>query len=378
MTAVALRRVDPGRGHPRARRAVGGVLTAGLAGGVLLLVGPDRDADRPPRTGSAAVALDHEITYRVTFADDTVVEETVAISRPFRSTIRSDDTGRVSDAGVLATAGGDGQWLEIEVPIAPASGDSRIDAVLDAAIASGHVEPGAERRIAGTTCREHRFGGPVSAGELTPVGAVPGEHADVCITDGGLVLRERWVVDGEVRRVREAVSVAVGPLDGSRFAVPSDARSLPFERGGGSTQPVADDHDAGFAEHWAIDVPARFDHVGRWVVAPPSPRSLEPGEVRGPEVALVSDAWVRGADLLVLDQGATMPGVSLPWDDRPVMERRDLGRAGTAQVAWDLRASEVRVVRPDGGFIRIAGTLPPDELAAIARTLTRTPPGGAP
>ncbi|HSP04117.1 MAG TPA: hypothetical protein VLR27_11475 [Acidimicrobiales bacterium] len=377
MTALALRSVAPGQRRPVSRWVAGGAVAATLAGGALLLVPGADDGDPPPRTGSAGVVLDYEITYRTTFADGTEVEEEVAISRPFRSAVRSGETGRLSDAGVLATAGGDGRWLAIEVPIAPASGDVRIDAVLDAAVAEGHVEPGATRRIAGTTCRDHRFGGPVSAGVLTPVGTVPGEHADVCIADGGLVLRERWVVDGEVRRTREAVSVAVRSVDDDRFAVPSDARPLPFEQGGGSTEAVADDHDAGFAEHWTLATPEGFDHAGRWVVAPPAPQALEPGEVRGPEVALVSDAWVRGVDLLVLDQGATMPGVAPPWDERPVVARHDLGPAGTAEVAWDLRASEVRVLRPDGGFVRIAGTLPPDELLAIARTLTTTSPGGA-
>lgn len=378
MTAVAaLRTADRPRRRPRARWVIVGAVAAGLAGGALLLL-VDRDDGTPPRAGSAGVASDYEITYRVTFADDTEVEERVAISRPFRSAIRTGATSRSSDVGVLASAGGDGRWLEIEVPVAPASGDVRIDAVLDAAVAAGHVEPGGTRRIAGTTCRDHRFGGPVSAGVLTPVGTVAGEHADVCIADGGLVLRERWVVHGEVRRLREAVSVAVGQVHAERFAVPSDARLLPFAQGGGSTRPVDANHDAGFTEHWSIEVPAGFDHAGRWLVAPPAPQALEPGEVRGPEVALVSDAWVRGADLLVLDQGATMPDVAPPWDERPVVQRRALGSAGTAEVAWDLRASEVRILRPDGGFVRLAGTLTPDELIDIARTLTRTPPGGTP
>lgn len=378
MTAVALRSAARERRRTAGRWVLGPALAAVLVGGALLLV-PDRDGGDPPgRTGGAGVALDYEITYRVTFADETEVEETVAISRPFRSATRTADTGRVSDAGVLATVGGDGRWVELEVPIAPASGDVRIDAVLDAAVAAGHVEAGSTRRIADRTCREHRFGGPVSAGILTPVGTVPGEHADVCVTDDGLVLRERWVVDGAARRTREAVSVQVGRLDAERFAVPGEARSLSFDQGGGSTRAVAPDHDAGFAEHWALEAPAGFDRAGRWLVAPPSPKPLEPGELRGAEIALISDAWVRGADLLVLDQGAAMPGIAPPWDDREVLERHDLGRLGAAEVAWDLRASEVRILRPDGGFLRLAGTLPPEQLLDIARTLTRTPPGGTP
>lgn len=379
MTATtALRAVRPPRRRPAGRWVVTGAAAAAAVVGIALLAAATGDDDPAPTGGDGTgLATDFEITYRVTVGDDAEVEETVAVSRPFRSAVRSGDTGRVSDAGVLATAGGDGRWVEIEVPIAPASGDVRIDAVLDAAVAAGHVEAGATRRIAGLRCHEHRFGGPVSAGILTPVGTVPGEHADVCLSDGGLVLRERWVVDGEVRRSREAVAVHRLRPDADRFAVPDDARPLAFEQGGGSTRAVAADHDAGFTEHWSVEVPTGFDHAGRWVVAPPSPQALEPGQVRGPEVALVTDAWVRGPDLVVLDQGATMPGVPPPWDERPVVTTVELGDLGTAEVAWDLRASEVRLLRPDGGFVRVAGTVPPDELIAITRTLTRTPPGGA-
>ena len=378
MTAVAALRTGHRPVRTRARWVVGLAAVAGLAGALLVLAGPDRSGGTADGSAPAdGVVTAYEITYRVTFADGAEVDETVAVSRPFRSATASGGTSRTSDAGVLATAGGDGRWVRIEVPIAPASGDVRIDAVLEEAVRAGHVERGRSRRIAGTSCRDHRFGGPVSSGVLTPVGTVPGEHADVCIDDRGLVLRESWAVDGVVRRLREAVDVSVGPVDDVVSTVPAAARRLSFAQGGGSTERVADDHDPGFAERWALDAPDGFAHAGRWVVAPPSPQQLQPGEVRGPEVALVTDAWVDGADLVIFDQGATVPGVPPPWDERPVTEQVDLGLLGRAEVVWDLRASEVRILRPDQGFIRIAGTLPPSRLIAIARTLTPTPPGGA-
>jgi hypothetical protein len=370
---VALRHAGAPPARRRAVVAAGGaVAVAVVAAAGALLAGSGPGA--APLTGGAAsgddpsgVPTEYVVTYEVTFEDGATHAERIAVSRPFRSEVRSGDTARISDAGVLATAGGDGSWLSIEVPIAPATADLRPDAVLADAVAAGHVEVRGRHRVAGTTCQEHRFGGPVASGSLTPVGTTPGEHADVCIDDRGLVLRERWVLHGRLVRERTATDVSVGR---ARVGdVPAEARHLSPEAGGGAVEAVAADHDPGFDERWSVDVPAELSHVGRWLVVPPARERPDPGHPRPTEVALVTDAWQRGADLVLLDQGATLPGVDPPWDDRPAATTVDLGAAGTAEVVWDLRATEVRIQRPDGGFVRLAGTLPPDELVAIARTL---------
>lgn len=375
---VALRRAPTGIGvRRRVAMALGAVVA--LLGGAFLL-GPlaaDRGgAPAPAATGGESEpSVGYAITYRVVHDDGTEVDEHIEVARPFRSAVRAGETERVSDLGLLATVGGDGQWVRIEVPVAIASGDLRPDAVLAAAVEAGHVEVGDEHRVAGVTCREHRFGGPVSSGMLTPVGSVSGEHADVCLDGRGLVLRERWVVGGRTLRERTAVAIDLRPPGDARFTVPDGARSLSVEAGGGSVVPVAGDHDPGFAERWSIDPPEGFDHVGRWVVLPPSLERREPGTPRTAQIALVTDAWQRGGDLVLLDQGATVAGVAPPWDERPVTTRADLDSLGTAEIAWDLRATEVRLVRPDGGFVRVAGTLPPAELVALARTLVPLEPG---
>lgn len=379
---VALRRAPAARGVRRRTAvvvvAVAVAVVAAAAGAVwVATLGPDGRERSAPSAGTTDPPISYAITYRVTHDDGTEVAERIEVARPFRSAVGAGDAERVSDLGLLATVGGDGQWVRIEVPLAIASGDLRPDAVLAAAVDAGHVEVRDEHRVAGVRCREHRFGGPVSSGVLTPVGAVPGEHADVCLDQRGLVLRERWVAGGRTLRERTATTVEVRAATPD-VTVPAGARPLPVEAGGGSVEAVAEDHDPGFSERWAIDEPAGFDHVGRWVVLPPSLERREPGIARTAQVALVTDAWRRGADLVLLDQGATVAGVAPPWDDRPITTRADLGRLGTADVAWDLRSSEVRLTRPDGGFVRVAGTLPPADLVALARTLVPLDPGANP
>jgi hypothetical protein len=45
---------------------------------------------------------------------------------------------------------------------------------------------------------------------------------------------------------------------------------------------------------------------------------------------------------------------------------------GPADLAVDSRLAEVRFTRPDGGFARLAGTVDPKDLVALAATLTVT------
>jgi hypothetical protein len=73
--------------------------------------------------------------------------------------------------------------------------------------------------------------------------------------------------------------------------------------------------------------------------------------------------WIRGGDVLVLDQGTGQP-FQPGGRARPV----DLGPLGQGEALLDLRSSEVRTT-DEAGYVRLFGTLLPDELAAIARTL---------
>ncbi|HVM51882.1 MAG TPA: hypothetical protein VM262_01675 [Acidimicrobiales bacterium] len=320
-----------------------------------------------------AVPTAYRITYEVV-TGGVPSTEVHTVRRPFQSRIEVGRATRVSDAGVLATTSDGASWVRIEVPLALAGGDLRPDAVLDDALAAGVVEVVGTRRVAGRPCRVVAFGGPVGGGTLTPVGAVAGESVEACIDGAGLVLAESWSVAGVVRREREAVRVEVGevlgPVGDDVFGVPASASTLSFGDGGGSVRAVAPGEDPGFTERWQATVPAGFEHAGRWHVLPPAVGApVDPTVPRAADVALVTDVWVRGPDLVLVDQGAVVGGGPPPWDDRPWGEPVDLGALGPGELVFDLRLSEVRVVRGDGGFVRVAGTLPPAELVAVARSL---------
>ena len=361
-------------------RRVGAVLALVAAGGFGLVLVAGRNA----ADVEAAATLDgtppaaYTIDYRTQYADAPPHDERLEVVRPLRSHVTDGTIERVSDLGWLATGSAGSAWLRMEVPIAPAVGDIRPLVVLDGA-PDGVFERRGTRTVAGRECQLLRFGGPVSSGVLTPVGTAPGEYADVCIDADGLVLAETWVIDGDEVRSRVATAVSEGPVDPDRFSLPDHVTELSPDDGGGAVAPVDATADPGFAEYWRPGaVPAGFHPLGRWAVVPPRVGEMQPpGAGRASDVALITDVWTRGADLLVIDQGATRNGAAAPWDDRPVIDHVELGDLGAASVVWDLRMSEVRVLRPDGGFVRVAGTLRPHDLVDVARHLYLDS-GGAP
>jgi hypothetical protein len=349
------------------KQVAGAVVAAALAATLFAVVARDGGAAAPDAVDGVPSA--YTITYETTAAGVTSTEART-VHRPFLSRVDVGDTSRVTDAGVLATSSPGAPWVRIAVPIAPAGGDLRPDAVLDDAIEAGLVEVHGRDEVLGRSCRVIELGGPVSGGTLTPIGAVAGESAEVCIDDAGLVLRETWTVDGVVQRARRAVRVEIGDVDDDVFTVPEVARQLGFGDGGGSVRSVAADEDPGFAETWRATVPDGFRHTGRYLVLPPAVGTpVDPTMPRAADIALVTDVWTDGVDVLLLDQGAATGAAARPWDERPYTEPVSLGALGRGVVVFDLRLNEVRVDRPDGGFVRLAGTLPPGRLVQLARQL---------
>src|SRR5438270_190393 len=107
-------------------------------------------------------------------------------------------------------------------------------------------------------------------------------------------------------------------------------------------------------------------------VGPPNQLGL-PGSL----VAETDIVWVRGPDVIVLQQGGTLNGArfAAPAGARPV----DLGAAGglgpgqleitgTGSVVSAEPASAVH-------FLRLSGTLDPSTMLALARSIVRAPPG---
>ena len=192
-----------------------------------------------------------------------------------------------------------------------------------------------------------------------------------CVDAAGIVLREVWRADdGEVVQTMTATTVevddvAVGPTPtGTRLAAAD---------GNGAVRSVPDDEPVPFAESFSLD-PAGWEFVGRHLVVPPALGGL-PGEAVQPSAtALVSDVWRRGPDLLVLDQGATKDGEP-PFGDGRFLQTFSVDRVGDAALTVDERLVAANITLRDGGFVRLSGTVTPDDLRELAETIA--PTGGS-
>jgi hypothetical protein len=349
--------------------------------------------DRLPSSVRITRVLD---SYRVTYevraaggpkAPETVTTEVLEVERPFRSldVTRAGRppggpilNGRVSQLNRLFLFD-DGAWKELQLAPALAASDVRLDGVLDDLVAGGEVERRDEvRRVAGRPCQVYRFGGPISSGSVEPLDPDGTEHADACIDADGLVLSEVWVDGDTVLRRRTAVDVAANvDLADDTFSV-EDAETIPAPDGGGSARRVTDDSRFG-AHTWELaHPPAGFTLAGRWaVVWPRLQSSVDPfSTASAGRIAGMATVWTDGPDVLVVEQGGQADG-GRPFDAHPRGERVDLGALDVGEAITDARGTEVRASYVDGSYVRVWGTLPRDQVIAIARRL-RPGPGGTP
>lgn len=332
--------------------------------------------------------VSYSIVYRVTDTASEVVSisnEEVQVRRPFDARVTVRDGGepgkgtirglRVSRLTKIATRSSDGQWTVFDIPPALATSDVRFGAALDQALADGDIAVRERRRVENRECQVFRAGSSLQAGTLTPY--VPGSpsFADVCIDADGLVLEEVWNLDGKrvLRRLAIEVQTNVDLRD-DRFEIPADAREIPVNQGGGSARPVDPESrpPGPFRELPAEAVPDGFELYGRWaVVAPKLDVMRDPTKVAEPgSTASTVTVYVRGADVLVIDQGAITGSASLPQADatRPA----NLGPLGQGEAITDFRMNEVRAQSgPD--FVRIYGTVPIPILVEAAHALTIVP-----
>jgi hypothetical protein len=371
------------------------VVVLGLvAVGVALVREPDnlrgdrRGSELVAEKGSLLVPTDEPASYDIVYrsvetATDAPVTTTerFRIRRPFDARIetkRGEPPGgdvtsqRLTRFGVLGTPGNDGRWTLFAVPPAVAGSDVRPAAVLEAAVERGALELRERRRVLGRECQVYRAGGLASGGNLVPYDPDVEEHADVCIDAAGLLLEETWVKDGRRLTRKVATSIEENVDLGDRLFEPTDASNLAYADGGGLIQEVDPATMPASTTFWMLDEPpAGFEHRGRYSVVParldPFRQSFDPGEEqRG--TASVADVWVRGSELLVIDQGiVTSPSGTI--EEHPHAEVVRLGELGDGEAFLDLRTSEVRAQPAGGGFVRVYGTLALDDLVELTRAL---------
>jgi len=370
------------------------VVVLAVGGLVTWLIGPGSGAAEPgvavPLPHFAPAPSTYHITYRVTASGAPAGIEQLWVSRPFDSVDEQLSApgavpylvtvGRVGDQ-VLRSGSSDGALFHVAATLAPH--DIRLDAVIGPALRSDRLRVVGAATVAGRRCRVYRSAAPLGAGPLTPL--TPGNtYADTCVDDTGLILSERVVKSGDVADERVAESVEIGPaaLSGADFSM-TGTPTAP-NQGGGSIHALTLDSRPAKTPFWGFTrTPAGFQHTGRYAVVPAQPDAWTtpysgPANglgVPGWVVSALDDTYERGPDAVVIDQGATLDGSKFapPAGGQPVYLGPSLGEG---QLVLSAAGSEV-VAEPQDGtrFVRIVGTLPPDQLLSLARSLTLQPPG---
>lgn len=387
-----------------ARRTVGGsqrwllptvlllvVVPIGLAiAGAVSSSGDDGGRPKLRRDGSELVSDDdagalgftkapttYELTYHVERYDQTRIQEsteTLTVRRPFDSrlvtVIDGKEVGRRgSRFGTLVLSTGQGPKGLVSPP-SPGTGDLHLEAALPEAVEKGWAEVRERRKVAGQVCQVYRVGSTVASGELVPNGTKPKESSDVCVDRTGLLLEEVWSKDGHPLQRRVATKRRIGlPLDDADFTSNGET-PLSIDQGNGFLRRV-DPASAWEGTVYRIpEPPAGFTYKGRVVVQPPKLSPFRNPLDDGPQTEQVSlvDAWERGPDLLVFSQTIAASITAVP-NDAKTARPLDLGPFGNAATVLDLRSNEVRIELPEDRFIRIAGSLPLDELVDVAHSM---------
>jgi hypothetical protein len=341
--------------------------------------GDDRGGALPPVDGTS-VPDAYRIVYEVTTPESTGREEHV-VHRPFDAHIvERDGTGTItaerwSTLGQLLTRSQGAEGVRIDTAVAPAASDVRPDLFLERLEEAGKLQPGTDGQVGGRPCHRVKEVGQVAvapdAGTTDAEGGSLPVVVERCVDAQGLVLEERFTTAGGQRvRTKRAIELELGD-DVPEVEVP-DLAALPDEQGNGAVQEIDAEERPPFVEAWDLDTPEGFTFVGRYAVAPARLAQSNGALTADAGIALYTDVWERGGDLLFLDQGATESGAP-PFDDRSTIGSVDLEGIGPAVLAVDLRIAEVRLVRPEGGFVRVAGTVAPDELVELAGDLELLP-----
>jgi hypothetical protein len=318
----------------------------------------------------------YRIVYRVTTPDGTATEER-QVRRPFDAhVILRDGAGKVtaerwSSLGALETTSPGSDVAGLSVAVAPALSDLRIDRFAHELIAAQRLTKGQTSSVGGRACTYYGEKGTAAAlpadaqpglGEAKPINTI----IDRCVDAQDIVLEERWSSPGGERLLtKRAATLELGDDAGLDLGAPK-AEPMAAAQGNGAFTSIEPDAAPPFAERFTLPDPTGFEAVGRFAVVPP--RIGSAATVGGAQLAFYSDVWTRGADLLLLDQGAGTDGAT-PFDDALVWRSITLPDLGPAELAGTPRMAEVRLHRADGGFVRLAGTVPVDELVALAGTI---------
>jgi hypothetical protein len=189
------------------------------------------------------------------------------------------------------------------------------------------------------------------------------EHVDWCIDGDGLLLSERWTLNGALLRRTTATAVDLDPPDDSAFAPPEGLAVEPSPAGAATRQALALDElpDVGDLGYWeAGDPPLGFEHDSRARVVTASALTGVP-DVQ--DIAFV-DVYRRGVDLVVVELRETAVAGPAPTG----VEQVDAGDLGTAEVRVSERGAQLDVVAGPW-LVTIRATTSVADLTTFARSL---------
>jgi hypothetical protein len=333
--------------------------------------GPDVRLGGAPTTYRAVYRVENRAGGRLV-----VNTEKVWFRRPFESRIETYRGGgtdgersslRQSTFGTLANVStGTDQPLNLAAPPSLASGDIRFDAVIAEGLAEKEIAKRERREVYGRACQVYRAGGPVSAGDVTRYDPKNDEtYADVCLDEHGIILEEYWVEKGRLLRRRVATELAVDvKIDPDLFEIrtPNNPK---IDRG--TMKKIDDDTESRVPLWLPPKTPAGFERLGRYSVILSKQAAPQLGGVALPSASSASEVFVRGPDLIVIDQDPSLTAVA-SQESRP-MRDIDIGPLGRGKLIIDARMSEVRALTDEGSLVRVFGTVKPSELIRLARTL---------
>ena len=313
------------------------------------------------------LAEDPPLAYRIVYqvAENALErEETWTVRRPYESLVSGTRDGIAIDG--TATSLTDlyrflpdrDAWFVIQPERHRAAFDQRPLAVMATMIELGVATPAGAAEYAGRPCDVFVTGAPLSSGTVASAGA---ERTEVCIDDRGLLLHERWEIDGNVISERTATTVEIDPpIDPAVFdprPVIEDSPELEVLLG--SSIAVEADEETLADLRTDISLPASYRLDATVFRA----TSTDGGPAGAAEtVRFYSD----GADLIELAE-ITVGGPA------------DLGGGGARPVevegfeeVWfdaDFRASAIRVRLTESSFVEIRGAAPA-QLLELLRSIT--------
>jgi hypothetical protein len=333
-----------------------------------------------PRFG---VVSGYHIVYRTTVPGQAPGTEQVWVRRPFGSVDEILGGAPGSGPPTLTTVtrlgrevlqANGGQPTVLSGPVAPPPADVRIDGIVSDGVHTGRLALEGRAVVAGRRCTVLRSAGSLRSGPLRLLAAGT-SYVDSCVDTDGLLLDERTVRDGRVVSDRRAVTVATGAGAASGGDYGLTGAVTPEDQGGGAISALAPG-SLPPGRSWVLPrPPTGFVDVGRYAIEPPQPQAFTGGGV-GPLtgdaaaslVVGIDDVFVRGSDVIVVEEGETLNGARFP---APTGGRAvDLGPLGRGQLLLSAVGTTVNAEPADGTrFVRITGTVGAAELVALARSL---------